>query len=247
MLPRAKAYFLNLWIERLGMIKKQLLLWCFLAMLIGCSTPTVHLNSRYLSESKRTNLVYALKQQGFDVQINQHTFPTGITTNTLIYSPWLRQYEKTLQRLQHTLESQGWSLNQHQLLVAENHWYTADNLGLFLVPHGVDIGAGQTVPDIAVTYQTEDCISQSQLRLESNSTLYFESSNTDFSPFKAKWELVNYPYIRLIQDELYLSFYYQIEQTVVSDQLGKVRVIRLHPISDSELIPDCVMVYGVRE
>lgn len=224
-------------------MKKALIL--FSLTLIGCSQPTVHLNNRYLNDSQTYSIVKSMNESGIKVVLNQHTFPQRIKDNTIIYSPMLSNPE-VVDQIRFTLKAVGWNLNNVQLLVESNQWFTKNNLGLFLVPNGVDVGSGRSAVDLTHKYQSLDCTHSFNLKLYSDGQFQFESIEPNYQSFIGKWQLAGYPYLQLSHDEPYLNFYYQVEQTRTVDVLGPVKVIKLTPLSNSNLIPDCSLEYGIR-
>ncbi|MEN3160110.1 hypothetical protein ABC502_17200 [Alkalimonas sp. NCh-2] len=217
-----------------------------LLLLVSCAQPTVHLNHRYLDAQQTSVLVTALQQQGLRVELNQHPFPARVSENTLIYSPMLRNPEATASRLQQALDDTGWHLRDNRLLVESNQWFTRDNLGLFLVPAGVQVHGGRTEVDFAHPYSAEDCDFDYRLNLQPDGRMVFESDNPAYPSFQANWRLTGYPYLQLYQEQPYLNFYYQIERSDSRDAIGKAAITRLLPLSTPVRLPACSLVHGVR-
>ena len=215
-------------------------------LMVSCAQPTVHLNHRYLDEQQTSELVSALQKQGLRVALNQHPFPERIGENTVIYSPTLRNPEATGTQLQQALDDTGWRLRDSRFLVVSNQWFTRDNLGLFLVPAGVDVHGGRTEMDFARQYSAEDCDFEYQLSLQPDGSMVFQSENSAYPSFQAHWRLSGYPYLHLYQESPYLNFYYKIERSESRDAIGKAAITRLLPLSPPIRLPACGLVHGVR-
>lgn len=216
-------------------------------LLIGCSQPTVHLNSRYLNEEQTKQVTDIVTAHGIDVKVNDHPFPQQVTNSTLIHSPTMivRNPER-IEQIQNVLKSIGWDLQTMHVLTQSNHRFTKNNLGLFLVPEGITVGSGRSAADLAHTYQSLECADNYQVTLYFDGRFQFEGENLNSLSFNGNWQLIEYPYIRLFQKEPHLNFYYQVEQTQTMDRLGSVHIITLKPMSKSPRVPDCVLEYGIR-
>ncbi|MGB0937135.1 MAG: hypothetical protein ACPGTQ_06735 [Colwellia sp.] len=74
----------------------------------------------------------------------------------LLYSPFI-QGDEPLERLTHSLSELGWTVPNVQALMAGNHWYSKDSVGLFLLPEGVKQGAKIAHQDLANDYESRNC------------------------------------------------------------------------------------------
>lgn len=108
----------------------------FCLFLIGCSTTKVHFYTRYLPAVDVTTITSALENANFTIVKNSHAFPENIEQSALFYSLFI-QDNKSVSLLTKTLAEIGWPIQLTQGLVAGNHWYTKDSVGLYLLPDGV--------------------------------------------------------------------------------------------------------------
>lgn len=222
-------------------------LWCaFCVFLVGCSQSTVHLNNRYLNEQQTTQIVQIIEQSGAKIKLNQHPFPQRVNSNTLIYSPMHRQPD-LVNQLQRRLISNGWNIPSTIIMVESNQWFTKSNIGLFLVPDGVEVGAGRTPADIAQTYQSLDCTDSFQLQLLLDGGFRLQGESLATQIYEGSWRITGYPYLQLYNDEPYFNYYYKVAQTQAKDMIGTVNIITLQPLSNSRWLPNCKLEYGVRD
>lgn len=222
-------------------------LWIVTLFLVGCAQTTVHLNSRYLDEADTQEIIGALESEGFATVVNEHPFPQQVIRTTLLHSPTMMIRSPEVIEHVHTIVSDlGWNLQQLDGLAKSNHRFTGNNLGLFIVPAGVNVRSGNSAADLSQTYQSSQCPDVFQITLLSDGQFEFIKTDPEPYSFKGEWQLNDYPYIVLSQQEPHLNFYYQVEQTQVQDRLSSIQVITLKPLSKSPRIPDCSLEYGIR-
>lgn len=215
--------------------------------LAGCAQTTVHLNSRYLDETDTHEIIGALESEGFATVVNEHPFPHPVSTSTLLHSPTMMLRNPEVIEQVHTIVSDlGWDLQQLDGLARSNHRFTGNNLGLFIVPEGVNVRSGNSSADLSQTYQSSQCSDVFQITLLSDGQFEFIKTEPEPHSFEGEWQLTDYPYIVLTQQELHLNFYYQVEQSQVQDRISSIHVITLKPLSKSPRIPDCTLEYGIR-
>jgi len=219
---------------------------CF--FILACSSTKVHLYTRYLSPQEVKTITVNLEEKGFDVINNTLVFPDGIEQSTLLYSPFV-EGEDTVNILIESLEQKGWLISSVQPIVAGNHYYTKNSLGLLLLPAGISPSAKMTEADLANDYQSKAC--QSSMTLSLNSDASYQFSFTDKlthqnEQSQGSWQITSYPYIELISSGKNRRFYYQIEKSIVTDVVGKAEIIELKPIDDHYTLPKCTFHYGLR-
>lgn len=220
----------------------------FSLALIGCSHTTVHLNTRYLNDDQIKQVVDTIEDHNINVRVNNHPFPRQVDRSTLMHSPTMAiRHPEKVDKVRDLLNGIGWELQGTDILVASNHRFTERNLGLFLVPENTVIGQGRSISDLAQIYQSVDCELTYQIRLNFDGSFEFNVESSSYISFDGKWEITDYPYIRLFQEESYLNFYYQVVQKQVLDNVGIVNIIALKPLSQSSWLPICKVEYGIRE
>lgn len=220
-------------------------LFVCLLFLIGCAKPVVHLNNRYLDEQQTAEIISQMKKNGVEVKLNKHPFPKNIKQNTLIYSLQLKD-PKVIEQIRHSLNNNGWQLQHIQSIVESNQWFTQKNLGLFLIPEGLDLDSGRLQADLALTYQSIKCENVLKLTLAPNNQFHFESNTPAYATLSGNWRLVSDSFIQLYLDDPHLNYYFQIDKTRNNDIIGMADIITLTPLSSSILLPSCVYEYGIR-
>ena len=142
---------------------------CILAA--GCSSTTkVHLFAKYMSEQQVQAIVTELDKSKFSVEVNRQEFPVSIGSNTLVYAPSTGIRHK-LNLLMPRLENLGFPIVSADLLMANNHSFTENNVGLYLIPEGVNTAQEPPI-DLAVLlpvineYGGVDCADATTLYLK---------------------------------------------------------------------------------
>ena len=154
-------------------------IFCCFLLLGGCQSPQVHLFNRHLSAEESTALHQTLEQQGFDVHLNALPLPDDMQQSTLMFSPMLKNYGDVT-RLIELLESSGFPIAGANILSNNNHSYTGDNIGVYLLPPG----AIRQAPDNAIAlineFSGKSCDSgDASLQLRANGHYRFELSVWD--------------------------------------------------------------------
>ncbi len=211
-------------------------------VLLGCSkSPGIYLNERYLTDENTASLRQAMAERGFDVTSVNIPFPANVERSTVMYSPLLLD-DRALDTVVKTLEQEGYSALQLIPLKQGKHWYKQNSLGLYLLPPGAASLASSALR-YAQHYQTERCDSHASLTLSDDKHFTYQQNGRQLS---GRWEIPDTPYLRLHNQQPYVNFYYRIARETRSDNLGKIDVITLTPMSDDNAIADCRMVVGIR-
>lgn len=219
---------------------------CF--FLLSCSSTQVHLYTRYLSEQETDKITKALEEKDFDVVVNTLAFPDDIQQSTLLYSPFVKG-EDNLNVLISSLENLGWTLPRVQPLLAGNHYYTKNSVGLLLLPDGVKHNDKILSQDLVNSYDAKECDVSVQLRLNRNDTYqlsYTDDSYTHPEHIKGNWYMPSYPYIQLVSENKMWEFYYEIQQKTEIDLISKIEIIELKPVDTHFVFPNCIFTFGVR-
>jgi hypothetical protein len=227
---------------------KLLSILIFSITLLACSSTEVHLYTRYLSDTEIEKISLKLDESNFKVVTNTHSFPEEIQQSTLLYSPFIKG-EKTLDVLINSLSDMGWAISNVEALVSGNHWYSQDSVGLFLLPEGVKQKDKIANQDLANDYESQNCDTLVNLRLNKDNTyqLSFTNKNKERTDhLKGSWKIRSYPYIELTSFNERWWFYFEIEQKVESDKVSKVNIIELKPLDLYPFFPKCSFANGVR-
>jgi len=221
---------------------------CF--TLLACSTTTVHLYSRYLSKDEISAVKSKLTDLGFKVEINTLAFPDEVKQSSLIYSPFIEN-EQRLSTVVDSVSALGWQLSNTQMLKEGNHWYTKNNVGLFLVPEGARARDNIAISDLVNEYKTRNCTTSAAIRLNNNGSYKISFSQslsnsrvnrTDFN--RGHWKITAFPYVELKSLNKKWFFYFKIEEIV--DNIGTVNLIELVPENNYPVLPNCSFAFGLR-
>ncbi|WP_448212729.1 hypothetical protein [Colwellia sp. MEBiC06753] len=136
-----------------------LLLLMFL--LNGCSTTTVHLYGKYLTNEQQQQVITLLANEDVVVEVNHLDFPELIHSSAIIYSPFVAN-PNVVSNVKTALEP-NWPINYISALKEGHHWFQQDTLGLFLVPEGVNPHSGQNLADLSLRYLSKKSFSENSL------------------------------------------------------------------------------------
>lgn len=217
-------------------------------MLAGCSATEVHLYTRYLSEADIDKVTTTLEQANYKVTTNTHAFPDTVNQSTILYSPFIKD-ETHLQGLIGSLSDNGWVIPNVEMLKSGNHWYSKDNVGLFLLPDGVKPKDKVTTRDLASKYQSRNCDTLVALELNEDNTYELSYTNkavTHSDHLKGSWKMRSYPYIELTSLNRQWWFYFEIEQKIETDKISEVSIIEFKPLNQYTSFPGCSFASGVR-
>lgn len=223
---------------------KTILSTLALISLVGCTSPTtVHLNKRYINENDAQTVKTELENAGFEVEINEHKFPREITSTSIVHSLFLSEPD-SIDKTEKVLNQLGYKLGAITSLTSNNHWYTKNTVGLYIVPEGVSTLNSVTLSTLAGKYESQDCERTSSLNLSSDGTFsYYDNEN---KPLTGRWSISGYPFILLEKPSIHFSYYFEIEESEIIDKIGKVSITRLKPRSGAREINKCDMQTGLR-
>ncbi|WP_233269087.1 hypothetical protein [Paraglaciecola sp. L1A13] len=166
-----------------------------LILIIGCSHTQVHLYGKYLSEPEVERISRLLQEGEFLVDVNFLTFPESITRNSLVYSLMLKEPSE-LTRLAKVASNLGYDIHQEVPLFSNNHAFTHESIGLFLIPTDIDVSAQYLLESVFGTYQSKSCQSETQLILLENKTYSLVNAKKDVL-LSGGWKVTQYPYVQL--------------------------------------------------
>jgi len=174
----------------------------FLLFVISCSSKTqVHLYAKHLSTEQADTIVKQLDESIFSVVVNQENFPNSINDNAIVYAPSANSPQR-LTRLMDVISASGFTVSNASLIMANNHSFTENNVGVFLVPSGVEVEHFQTsfiekLPTVN-EYGAVDCEHGTTLFLKSNDQFMIEIDIWDQAKqdylsqyIEGSWRLIN--------------------------------------------------------
>ncbi|WP_414830025.1 hypothetical protein [Alteromonas sp. H39] len=224
-------------------MRKRIRWLCFLAVfLTGCSTVTVHVNTRYLSEQETREIVNKLTAAEFTVKTNTQLFPSQVSSTTILYSPLLQDREAIF-RLEKAITS-DWPVSYIQALSISNHWYTKSSIGLYVVPANVNPHRGTSSADLANVYTGWQCKSNVVLNLHQDGTFTLQKNDQTYS---GDWKITRFPYLQLSGSSPYLHTYFEVSQHGEVDKISPVTITSLTPLENDFLNEGCVLTFGLRD
>lgn len=225
-------------------------------LLSACSSTTVHLYGRYLSEAQIEKVKDGLEKTGVKVKTNTLSFPESINQSTLLYSPFIQQ-ENGLENITNSLSKLNWTIADVQMLVANNHWYKKDSVGLFLLPEGMTQNDRIVSRDLVNEYTSRNCKMGVSVQLNQDNTyeMFFseipdlrtEYFRNRIDYLKGSWKVRSYPYIELTSFNDRWWFYFEIQRKTETDKVSDIDIIELAPLDEYKLFPNCSFTYGVRK
>lgn len=217
-------------------------------LLFACSSTTVHLNTKYLSKQQVAEIVETLQQQDFRVETNQHRYPDEINQSSLIYSLMISD-NSAVNKLHNVLNELGWTDLKTNPLKTNNHWYTKDTIGLFLVPENIEPNKGQTAQDLLGRYIAVGCERQWQLVLKNNGVFDIQTAGQPIEREYGSgfWEMRQYPYLELrARGDSFWAQFFEIKQRHEIDQISAITFTDLVPVNNAFKLTPCQFTQGIR-
>ncbi|GAB5540229.1 MAG: hypothetical protein Salg2KO_23320 [Salibacteraceae bacterium] len=116
-------------------------------MLIGCSSqPSVHIFSLGIEEKDVESLSTRLEEAGFNAKPNSLPVPPSLYKHTVIF-PAIVQDFATIELIESTMASAGYPDPRLVLESELNHYYSTDNIGVYLVNPDFEGTAADLVSD----------------------------------------------------------------------------------------------------
>lgn len=217
-----------------------------LILLTGCTSTNIYLYRKYLSSDEEAVLIRDLKKAGFTVESNDFSFPDGVQSSRILYSPFLKD-ASDISKVQNILAAIGWRAPLQQPLVEGNHWYSKNSIGLMIIPPGID--PNDKVLNLTNKFTSSNCLISAELTLKPNGQYYFgyEEDPNEFHEHKSgTWVVTGYPYLKLTSSNKAWDFYYEIVSDKARDLIGQVELITLKPLSTHHIYLNCNLVFGQR-
>lgn len=104
--------------------------------------------------------------------------------------------------------------------------------------------------DLVNIYQSNQCAPTIALHLNKDASYQFiyakETLVKQSGVLKGKWQITSYPYLERTSPNGDWSFYFEIQQKIETDVVGKIKIVTLKPVDTHYAFPNCSFVYGVR-
>ncbi|WP_286269262.1 hypothetical protein [Thalassotalea hakodatensis] len=189
-------------------------LYFLLFTTVGCSSPsTVHLYAKFLKQAEINKIKNSLTQAEMLVEVNRLPFPNSIGDNALIYAP-SKGSKQQAEQVMNLLNQLGIVIDNTGLILASNHSFSANNMGLYIVPddivarNAIHVEQKYNIPLIN-EYAARDCQNTSTLILQKNGQFRIEEDIWDASKklynehvFKGTWKLKEGNFLFLASQQL---------------------------------------------
>ncbi|MDO6428283.1 hypothetical protein Q4489_14780 [Thalassotalea sp. 1_MG-2023] len=216
-------------------------LCCLLFLTVGCSSPsTVHLYGKFLKQAEIDKIKNSLTQAEMLVEVNRLPFPNTIGDNTLIYAP-SKGSKQQAEKVMNLLNQLGIVIDNTGLILASNHSFSANNMGLYIVPddivarNAIHIEQEYDIP-LFNEYAARDCQNSTTLILQKNGQFRIEEDIWDASKklynehvFKGIWHLKEEKFIFLDSPK--------IDYTLIFERTAFSRKINGGELQGYQLIP----------
>lgn len=212
----------------------------------------MHLYAKYLTDKEVEEIREHLKLNGLVVDVNQHDLPSSVNSSTLLYSPLIKNRD-AVNKTQAVVEVLGWSNLAVEALVADNHWYSKNNLALMLLPKTAESRSDISLlaRDMSRIYKSENCQVELTLNLAPDgrySLDYSHVANVVKKPYqKGFWRVRQLPYLEMVSDDKEWWLYFEIINKTITDKVSEVDLTELVPVSDYIFPAGCTLLYGQRK
>ncbi len=108
--------------------------FALLLLVVSCSSQMkVNLFAAHIEKEKVDQVSDAMTSTGLNLSVNQVPFPDSVRGNAIVYTP-SNNANKQVYQLINLLEELGYNINSVNLVRIENHRFSKNNIGLYLVP-----------------------------------------------------------------------------------------------------------------
>jgi hypothetical protein len=103
-----------------------------IALLIGCTSPTVFLTTEQLSEKERESLVTALSEHGFKVKSTSGVRVPKEFPDVVVATNPANENLEFFDKLERVIRQQSYSPITYQKFYQQKHYYKGRNVGLYI-------------------------------------------------------------------------------------------------------------------
>ncbi len=235
---------------RLHTLSKIILFISAVTGILGCvGLPQVHVFSRHLSEQQISDIRDVFSQQPVELHINQLPIPFSMSQSSIIYSPLIESHQ-SIENVLVALETLDWSIQSVSPLSSDNHWFTKNTIGVYLIPQGDLNSRPLTALDMANTFIADQCDTAALIHFNKDYSYSVELASTDTAqlkyPLTGQWQIRNYPIVELRPTGSQWYMYFEIDRSVERDQISQIDMTTLTPLDTYSLFPDCQFQFGTR-
>ncbi|MAO68536.1 MULTISPECIES: hypothetical protein [Idiomarina] len=111
---------------------KWLIFLAMIALLIGCTSPTVFLTTEQLSEKERKSLVTALSKNGFKIKSTSGVRVPKEFPDVVIATNVANENPEFFVKLENIIQQQNLGAISYQKFYQQKHYYKGRNVGLYI-------------------------------------------------------------------------------------------------------------------
>ncbi|WP_287817522.1 hypothetical protein [Idiomarina sp.] len=111
---------------------KWLIFLAMIALLIGCTSPTVFLTTEQLSEKERKSLVKALSKNGFKIKSTSGVRVPKEFPDVVIATNVANENPEFFVKLENIIQQQNLGAISYQKFYQQKHYYKGRNVGLYI-------------------------------------------------------------------------------------------------------------------
>jgi len=207
----------------------------------GCSTiPKVHLFAINLEAESVTLIKKKFEKQNFELKINQQPFPDNIGSNSIVYTP-SRNANQQIINIINTAAEAGYQISSTNLIMQSNHSFTANNIGLYLLPENYTQQKREYKIPLINEYGSRDCFNSSNLTLNEDKSFMltvnrWDAVSQDYieSFFRGQWFQSEVDIIELIHSAWIDNLLFLRTENEINSNDGRRRVVSLIPQTSTE-------------
>ncbi len=220
----------------------------FASLLAACSSPTVYLYAKHLTPKEQTKITNALKNKGYNVEINQLKFPQNINSTSILYSPMLsKQGYESLNQLISLAESLDIPVISTELMRSGNHSVSSDGFAFFVVPDSIDLEKARMALFEGQVFKAENCESHLNITIREDNEIQLSagSLNSNDGDVLGFYEIRgNGEFLAFTPEPRGRIMHFEIHRGQQIEKVGLVQTTRLSPMSDYKHLKNCQFVYG---
>jgi len=172
----------------------------------------------------------------YSISVSQ--FPESIAENSIIYTPSIDSNKSTYGIIK-LLESLDFNIAKTALIRVDNHSFTANNIGLYLISNGIKRDNDKRPLFDINEFGGVECGSNLKLNADSTFTVSFDIWDSEFEDYReisvtGFWKMKNAINLVLNSENWQSDLSFNKKMTVVSNPEGNFQTISLVPLFNSE-------------
>jgi len=220
-------------------VENKIIKLAFIILIMsGCSSKTqVHLFGANLDQTAIKQIEARIDKQRFELKVNKQPFPDSINSNAVIFTPGKNANQRVLDIIDVVTEL-GYKVPSTNLIMQNNHSFSANNMGLYLLPDGFVIKETIHKIPLANEYGSRNCFNTTNLVLKEDQNFLltvnrWDSDKEDYIEnfYRGKWYKDQADVIELIHTSWQDNLFFLRSEDEVNSNDGRRRVVSLLPQS----------------